>query len=105
MNLHPKAAGFASPKATLVPGIGVIWTNASGQMHRDGDEPAFIGVNGDQEWFQDGRWHREGKPARILNGGKRREWHHKEHGLFGVEDDEKHPGKRHLPTGEFVEIP
>ena len=50
------------------------WTDADGQLHRDGDKPAFVIGQGmslpagySRSWYQHGKLHRDGnKPARII---------------------------------------
>ena len=44
-----------------------------GELHRD-DGPALLHVCGDQEWFQNGKWHRDGNlPAIVYTDGEE-EW-------------------------------
>lgn len=45
-----------------------FWLNEAGLPHRDGDLPAVL-YNGDQEWFQNGKLHRENGPAKITKDG------------------------------------
>jgi hypothetical protein len=41
-----------------------------GKLHRDGDLPAIIGSNGHQEWYKEGKTHRDGDlPAEIYADG------------------------------------
>ena len=50
----------------------IIWRNPEGQIHRDGDEPAIIYVNGNQEWYKKGEIHRDGDlPAIIYSNGEK----------------------------------
>jgi antitoxin component YwqK of YwqJK toxin-antitoxin module len=46
-----------------------------GKLHRDGDLPARIFPNGDQYWYKEGNLHRDGDlPAYIYAGGDK-EWY------------------------------
>jgi hypothetical protein len=48
----------------------LIFRNAKGEIHRDGDKPAAILADGSQYWYRDGERHRDGdKPAIILANG------------------------------------
>jgi hypothetical protein len=38
----------------------------NGTIHRDGDEPAYIGVDGTKKWYRFGMLHRLGGPAVLL---------------------------------------
>jgi len=41
-----------------------------GKRHREGDQPAIIWPCGTREWYKEGKWHREGdQPAIIKAGG------------------------------------
>ena len=50
----------------------IRWYNKDGQLHREGDKPAYIEANGDKGYYINGLLHREGdKPAYIeANGNK-----------------------------------
>lgn len=50
----------------------VVWKK-DGLVHRDGDEPAYIGKNGDKSWKKHAKEHRIGKPA-IINADGSEEW-------------------------------
>ena len=44
-------------------------------LHRENDLPAIEYANGDLVWYQYGEYHREGdKPARISDNGQDQEW-------------------------------
>lgn len=54
----------------------MIWKNANGEIHRDGDLPAFIHPDGIKEWWQNGELEREGdKPAVEIRDGEIKEWY------------------------------
>lgn len=44
-----------------------------GKLHRDGDLPAVEWCNGDKEWWKDGKRHRKGGPAIVIDE-KNEEW-------------------------------
>jgi len=47
-----------------------FWYNEQNQLHKE-DGPAMELMNGDKEWFMNGKHHREGGPAiEYANGGK-----------------------------------
>ena len=37
-----------------------VWKNKNGQIHRDGDLPAFERANGDKFYYKEGKLHRDG---------------------------------------------
>ena len=41
----------------------------NGEVHRDEDQPAVIGVDGSKYWFQNGTRHRDNQPAVIKANG------------------------------------
>ena len=52
-----------------------FWTNAAGELHRDGDLPAGIWADGTKAWYQNGKKHRDGdKPAETWPNGSKF-WH------------------------------
>ena len=52
--------------------FGTTWRNAKGEIHRDGDEPAFIRHDGEKSWYKNGKFHRDnGKPAIERASGAR----------------------------------
>ena len=47
-----------------------IWRNSEGEIHRDGDLPAWIGIGGPYIYYQNGKKHRENNlPAEIYFTG------------------------------------
>lgn len=58
-----------------------VWYDSDGKLHRDGDLPAFVYLDGTQEWYQHGDEHRDGDlPAQVFADGtqfwfKHRKWH------------------------------
>ena len=48
---------------------GECWWSNDDQPHRE-DGPAYIGVNGDKEWWINGNIHREDGPAVIFSNGQ-----------------------------------
>jgi hypothetical protein len=55
--------------------IAKVWKNKNGKIHRDGDKPAIICINGDKKWFQNGKLHREGGLPAIEYANGNREWY------------------------------
>ena len=49
--------------------------------HRDGDLPAIMHANGDQEWFKHGKRHRDGDLPAIMHANGDQEWY---------KDDKRH---------------
>lgn len=45
------------------------WYNEAGQLHRTGDKPAYSYPGGCQEYWQNGKCHRVGKPAIVRSCG------------------------------------
>jgi hypothetical protein len=63
----------------------------NGELHRDGDKPAYIGANGTLLWFKNNLCHRDGdKPAGIWENGES-QWYKN--------------GLRHRTTGPAVIYP
>lgn len=53
------------------------WRNAEGQLHREGDLPAFYGANGSEYYYRHGDLHRDGdNPAIICPRGNTEYWKH-----------------------------
>ncbi len=52
---------------TTISGIGsAYWENDLGQVHREGDQPAIVGIDGRMIWSKNGMFHRgKNKPAII----------------------------------------
>jgi hypothetical protein len=46
-----------------------------GKLHRDGDQPAIIRTNGVQLWYVDGKLHREGDQPAIIFANGDQEWY------------------------------
>ena len=64
------------------------WRNLNGQLHREDNAPAIEYNNGDNEWYQNGKRHRENAPAiDYINGDK--------HWFLN--------GKRHREDGPAIE--
>jgi hypothetical protein len=51
------------------------WYNRAGQLHRDGDLPAFISADGAQHWYKEGKWHRDGDLPAIICADGRQDWY------------------------------
>jgi hypothetical protein len=63
-------AGYRVGSHTKEWGDGTLRWFKNDQLHRDGDNPAYIGSNGTLMWFQNGAPHRDGdKPAQIYPNG------------------------------------
>ena len=45
------------------------WFDTDGELHRDGDLPAFVDPDGSQSWWQHSLLHRETGPAAIWANG------------------------------------
>jgi hypothetical protein len=53
------------------------WYDGDGKLHRDGDLPAVVALNGDQGWYQHGACHRSGDlPAVVWTSGLKRWFQH-----------------------------
>ena len=50
------------------------WRNSKGQLHREGDKPAYIHRNGYKEYRINGKLHRESGPAVITPTGRVEYW-------------------------------
>lgn len=50
-----------------------FWKDDKGLFHRDNDLPAVIKWDGQKEWYQHGRLHRDGGPA-IIHGSGGEKW-------------------------------
>lgn len=61
----------------------IAWINPFGEYHRV-DGPAIVSADGKQEWYLNGRRHREGGPSLIESGGTTTYWHR--HGKCHRED-------------------
>lgn len=92
---------------------GTTWYK-NGKLHRDGDEPARIFLDGSQMWFKEGVLHREGdKPAAVEFWGEKKtpvvlRWYkhgvlHREHGPAWLKPNGREEwwlhGERHRTGG------
>jgi hypothetical protein len=46
-----------------------------GKLHRDGDLPAVIYVNGSQEWYKEGELHRDGDLPAVIRANVTQVWY------------------------------
>jgi len=46
-----------------------------GKLHRDGDQPATIYADGTQEWWKEGKFHREGDQPAVIRANGSQEWY------------------------------
>jgi len=50
------------------------WFNSKGQIHREGDKPAYIDPDGHKEYWIKGKRHREKGPSVIFSDGRVQYW-------------------------------
>ena len=61
---------FGEPVQSVDDRGNVEWRNSNGELHRDGDLPAFERPDGTKYWFRNGKLHRDGdQPAVELSNG------------------------------------
>ena len=51
------------------------WKNKAGRLHRDGDLPAVVYLNGSQKWYKNGQHHRDGDLPAIVYWDGSQEWY------------------------------
>jgi antitoxin component YwqK of YwqJK toxin-antitoxin module len=51
-----------------------VWYNRAGQLHRDGDLPAFVSADGDKKWYKEGKLHRDGDLPAVIHGDGTKFW-------------------------------
>ena len=89
-NVRAKAIEVDTPSKVLDDGT-MIWMDADGAVHRDGDRPAIIRPN-KQEWQRHGQYHRDGDLPAIIGADFRSWWQngklHRDGDLPAVEDDD-----------------
>ena len=52
----------------------IVWCDSAGEIHRDGDMPAFIRIDGYMAYCNHGNTHRINGPARIWRDGTVEYW-------------------------------
>ena len=78
------------------------WRNSKGQLHREGDKPAYIHRNGYKEYRINGKLHRESGPAVILLDGTVQYWLEGEH-LTKSEHEQRTKPVLNLTVSEIEE--
>ena len=73
------------------------WLDSDGKYHRDGDLPAHVWANGDQNWYRHGKNHRDGDLPAIVYADGEQIW--VQHGA--VRRDNNLPAVIH-PDGAMV---
>jgi hypothetical protein len=53
----------------------VAWWTLDGLFHRVEDLPAYICVDGTQEWYKNGKFHREGDLPAIIDANGTKKWY------------------------------
>jgi len=52
----------------------IIWCDSNGNLHREGDMPAFIGPDGYMAYYKNNKCHREYGPAIIYSSDREKYW-------------------------------
>ena len=50
------------------------WRNSKGKLHREGDKPAIVALDGYKSYWKNGRLHRDNGPAVIYQNGDVEYW-------------------------------
>jgi hypothetical protein len=91
---------------------GILQWRKRGELHRDGDKPAYISADGTLGWYKNGDYHRDGDKPAIINVDGTLIWY--KNGLLHRDNDKPSlihadghlewykNGKQHRVTGPAV---
>ncbi len=88
--LSSKNSRFGESVRTVNERGDVEWRNSTSQLHRDGDQPAFVAANGTKAWYQNDALHRDGGLPAVERPDGTKEWYrsgklHRDNDLPAVE--------------------